>query len=125
MGGTTENEKDRHSPCLLFLKKSIKNEGTITFKTFFKGVRGDPGGSSLVSYDTKQTTEQETPLTFSRYAYFQSSACDSSLAVTKWGLRDLMLLIPPPICAYWHISSNIRLAVFSACASISATVYEK
>ena len=34
------------------------------------GVRGDPGGSSLVSYDTKQTTEQETPLTFSYSVYF-------------------------------------------------------
>jgi len=62
VGSITENEKDRHSPCLLFfLKKSIKNEGTITFKTFFRGVRGDPGGSSLVSYDTKQTHNGKPP----------------------------------------------------------------
>jgi len=61
VGGTTENEKDRHYPCLLFLKKSIKNEGINTFKTFFRGVRGDPGGSSLVSYDTKQTHNGKPP----------------------------------------------------------------
>jgi len=44
-----------------FIKKSIKNEGTITFKTFFRGVTGDPGGSSLVSYDTKQTHNGNPP----------------------------------------------------------------
>ena len=38
-------------PSFFFIK-SIKNKGTITFKTFFKGVTGDPGGSSLVSFDT-------------------------------------------------------------------------
>ena len=70
MGGITENEKGRHLPCLFFFKKKEKNKGTIVPKTFFMGVRGDPGGSILVSYDTKQTTEQETPLTFSYSVYF-------------------------------------------------------
>ena len=53
-----------------FYKKKQKNKGTIIPKTFFGGIRGDPGGSSLVSYDTKQTTEQETPLTFSYPVFF-------------------------------------------------------
>ena len=71
MGGITENEKGRHGGSLIFfLKKKVKNKGTIVPKTFFMGVRGDPGGSSFVSYDTKQTTEQETPLTFSYPVFF-------------------------------------------------------
>ena len=71
MGGTTENEKDRHSPCLLFfLKNKQKNKGINTFGTYYRHLTGDPGGSSLVSYDTKQTTEQKTPLTFLCSVYF-------------------------------------------------------
>jgi len=62
VGGITENEKGRHLPCLLFfIKKKEKNKGTIVPKTFFMGVRGDPGGSSLVSYDTKQTHNGKPP----------------------------------------------------------------
>ena len=49
MGGTTENEKGRHGGSLLFFKKK---GDTITPETFFKGVTGDPGGSSSVSFDT-------------------------------------------------------------------------
>ena len=48
-----------------FYKNKQKNKGINTFGTFYRHLTGDPGGSSLVSYDTKQTTEQETPLTFS------------------------------------------------------------
>ena len=54
MGGTTENEKGRHLPCLLFFfkKNKQKNEGTNTFRVFFRPLTGDPGGSNLVSNDT-------------------------------------------------------------------------
>ena len=53
-----------------FYKNKQKNEGINTFGTFYRHLTGDPGGSSLVSYDTKQTTEQETPLTFSYSVFF-------------------------------------------------------
>ena len=71
-GGMYHRKRKRSTLPLpsFFYKKSIKNEGINTFKTFFNGVRSDPGGSSLVSYDTKQTTEQKTPLTFLCSVYF-------------------------------------------------------
>ena len=52
-------------PSFFFLKNKQKNKGINTFGTYYRHLTGDPGGSDLVSYDTKQTTEQETPLTFS------------------------------------------------------------
>ena len=39
-------------PAFFFLKKSKKIRGTITPKVYFRPLTGDPGGSSLVSYDT-------------------------------------------------------------------------
>ena len=73
-----------------FYKKSKKNEGINTFGTFYRHLTGDPGGSSLVSYDTKQTTEQETPLTFSWSVIFLPSAHDSFPTVIIWDLSYSM-----------------------------------
>ena len=71
MGCITENEKVRHwGSFIFFYKNKQKNKGINTFGTFYRHLTGDPGGSSLVSYDTKQTTEQETPLTFSYPVFF-------------------------------------------------------
>ena len=37
---------------IFFYKKTKKIRDTITPKTYFRPLTGDPGGSSLVSYDT-------------------------------------------------------------------------
>ena len=44
-----------------FFKNKQKNKGINTFGTFYRHLTGDPGGSDLVSYDTKQTLSRKPP----------------------------------------------------------------
>ena len=71
-GGMYHQKRKRSTlgELYFFYKNKQKNKGINTFGTFYRHLTGDPGGSSLVSYDTKQTTEQETPLTFSYPVFF-------------------------------------------------------
>ena len=72
-GGMYHRKRKRSTlplPSFFFFLNKQKNKGINTFGTYYRHLTGDPGGSSLVSYDTKQTTEQKTPLTFLCSVYF-------------------------------------------------------
>ena len=107
-----------------FYKKSKKIKVQSPSRLFSKGLEAILVG--VVWYHMIQSRHiTGNPLNFFPLCLFTHLPVTVPTLSHIWVLRDLMLLIPPPICAYWHISSNIRFAVLSACASISATVYEK
>ena len=53
-GGMYHRKRKRSTLPLLyfFYKNKQKNEGANTFRTFYRHLTGDPGGSNLVSNDT-------------------------------------------------------------------------